>query len=97
MKTPNLLFGALLAGLSTMALAQHSPQHHAQSNPYAGDQARDIKALSQQEVKQYLSGAGMGFARAAELNRYPGPMHVLELSDQLALTPEQRKIGRAHV
>lgn len=63
---------------------------HAQHNPYAGQQAREIKALSPQEVKQYLAGAGLGYARAAELNRYPGPMHVLELADGLALTPEQR-------
>ena len=32
----------------------------------------------------------MGYARAAELNSYPGPMHALELADKLALTPEQR-------
>ena len=30
--------------------------------------------LSPQEVKQYLSGAGMGYAKAAELNHFPGPM-----------------------
>lgn len=27
----------------------------------------------------------MGYAKAAELNRHPGPMHVLELADQLKL------------
>ena len=36
-------------------------------------------------VQSYLSGAGMGYAKAAELNRHPGPMHVLELADQLKL------------
>lgn len=51
--------------------------------------AQDIKALSPQEQKQYLEGAGMGFAKAAELNHFPGPMHVLELADQLGLTIEQ--------
>jgi Spy/CpxP family protein refolding chaperone len=40
--------------------------------------------------KQYLDGAGMGYARAAEQNHFPGPMHVLELADQLKLTGEQR-------
>lgn len=59
-------------------------------SPYAGEQGRGIKALSEREVRDYLSGAGMGYARAAELNGYPGPMHVLELVDQLALTPAQR-------
>ena len=64
------------------ALAQHQP--------YAGQQEREIKALSPEEVKQYLSGAGMGYAKPAEMNRFPGPMHVLELADKLDLTPEQR-------
>ena len=46
--------------------------------------------LSPEEVKQYLSGAGMGYAKAAELNHFPGPMHVLELADKLQLSAEQR-------
>jgi hypothetical protein len=32
----------------------------------------------------------MGLARAAELNGYPGPRHVLDLAEALALTPEQQ-------
>ena len=32
----------------------------------------------------------MGVALAAELNGYPGPMHVLELADPLALSDRQR-------
>ena len=32
----------------------------------------------------------MGFALPAELNGYPGPIHVLELGDRLGLTGEQR-------
>ncbi len=31
----------------------------------------------------------MGLALAAELNGYPGPLHLVELSDQLGLTAEQ--------
>ena len=61
------------------------------ARPYAGQQSREIKALSPEEIGQYLSGAGMGYAKPAELNGYPGPMHVLENADGLALTPEQRK------
>ncbi len=63
---------------------------HSQHAPYAGQEKRDIKALSADETKQFLSGAGMSYALAAELNRFPGPMHVLELADRLALTPSQR-------
>src|SRR5690625_1585078 len=56
---------------------------------YAGEQHRPIKALSEAEIQGYLNGAGMGYARAAELNHYPGPMHVLELADSLALSQDQ--------
>ncbi len=58
-------------------------------SPYAGQQHRQIKALSKAELDGYLSGKGMGFAKAAELNDFPGPKHVLELSEELQLTEEQ--------
>lgn len=73
------MLSLLLPGL---AAAQHSP--------YAGRESREIKALSTEQTQQYLSGAGMGYAQAAELNRHPGPMHVLELEKPLALTSEQK-------
>jgi Spy/CpxP family protein refolding chaperone len=60
-------------------------------SPYAGQEMRTIKALSPDEVNQYLAGHGMGLAKAAELNHYPGPRHVLELSEDLGLTEEQRE------
>ena len=72
---------AVVACLATTAIAQVSP--------YAGQERRDIKALSPQEVTALLEGHGGGFAKAAELNGYPGPAHVIELADQLTLTPEQ--------
>ena len=52
-------------------------------------------ALSAEEEKQHLSGAGMGYAKAAELNHFPGPMHALELADGLGLSPEQREKTQA--
>jgi hypothetical protein len=58
--------------------------------PYAGMQARPIKALSEQQVADLSSGRGMGLALAAELNGYPGPSHTLELAYKLALSPDQR-------
>jgi len=82
---------AMLA-LLLFAVNVHAQHQH---QPYAGQQAREVKSLSDEEAKQYLSGAGMGFARSAELNRYPGPMHVLELADQLKLTAGQRSATRA--
>lgn len=77
--------------VATPVLAQH--EHHPPSSSaslYAGQETRAIKALSPEEITAYQQGAGMGLARAAELNGYPGPRHVLELADSLALTPTQR-------
>jgi len=48
------------------------------------------QALPADTASQYLSGAGMGYAKAAELNHFPGPMHVLELAGPLALSETQR-------
>ncbi len=59
-------------------------------NPYAGQQAREIKSLSASQVQDMLAGKGMELAKAAELNGYPGPMHTLELADPMQLTPDQR-------
>lgn len=63
----------------------------AAQSPYAGQESRELKALSAEDVAGYLEGKGMGFAKAAELNGLPGPMHVLELADGLALSPLQRE------
>ena len=61
------------------------------ASPYAGQEKREIKALSEEEIQGYLSGSGMGFAKAAELNHYPGPRHVLDLAVPLQLSEEQRR------
>ena len=74
---------------STIALLLLSTTVYSQS-PYMGQESREIKALSPQEISDYLSGRGMGLAKAAELNGYPGPAHVLELAVQLEITSEQR-------
>jgi Spy/CpxP family protein refolding chaperone len=60
-------------------------------SPYAGQESREIKALSTEDVQSYLSGKGMGFAKAAELNGYPGPLHVLELASEIGLDAEQKQ------
>jgi Spy/CpxP family protein refolding chaperone len=58
--------------------------------PYAGQEQRSIKALSEEEIRDLREGRGMGLAKAAELNSYPGPLHVLQLADQLELSDAQR-------
>jgi len=62
---------------------------------YAGEEHRSIKALSAADIESLMSGRGMGFAKTAELNRYPGPRHVLDLADHLELTPVQRTSTQA--
>ena len=59
--------------------------------PYAGQQARAIKSLSDDDIAALRAGEGMGMAKAAELNGYPGPVHVLALAAPLGLTEAQRR------
>ncbi len=59
-------------------------------SPYVGQEQRAIKSLSPEEMNDYLAGKGMGLAKAAELNQYPGPAHVLALASQLNLSAEQK-------
>ena len=63
--------------------------------PYAGMEQRSVKALSEQQIADLRAGRGMGLALPAELNGYPGPMHVLEHGDALHLTQEQRERTKA--
>jgi hypothetical protein len=60
-------------------------------SPYAGEEQRVIKSLSPEEIESLKAGAGMGFAKLAELNGFPGPKHVLELAGRLELSPTQLK------
>jgi len=64
------------------------------ASPYSGLEGREIKALSDGDREKLLSGHGMGMALAAELNRFPGPKHVLELADDLGLSTEQVRVAR---
>jgi hypothetical protein len=65
------------------------------ASPYAGQQARAVKSLSPQDIDGLRAGAGAGYAKAAELNGYPGPAHVLELGAQLQLDAEQQEATKA--
>jgi Spy/CpxP family protein refolding chaperone len=74
---------ALFILIPILALAQ------GQHSPYTGQEQREIKALSASDIKMYLEGHGMGLAKAAELNHYPGPRHVLDLATELKLSHDQ--------
>lgn len=72
------------------AQALHDPAHHNHvMSPYAGREGAEIKALSGDDLKAYREGTGMGLAKPAELNHYPGPRHVLDLGSELGLTAAQ--------
>jgi len=65
--------------------ASVAQSHH----PYAGLESRQIKALSEQQIADLRAGRGMSMALPAELNGYPGPLHVIEHASALALTASQ--------
>ena len=92
-----LLAVVLVAAVApTIAQQTHQPGGtdcpHKSPSPYVGEEDRAVKALSSAEREQLLTGQGMGLARAAELNRFPGPKHVLELASELELTADQIRI-----
>ncbi len=80
-----IFFVAILLVLSAVAYSQeqHQATQHAQAS-------LKVRSLSDADIKGYLEGRGMGLAKPAELNSYPGPMHVLELAEKLELTESQR-------
>ena len=82
-----MTIATLAAGLAAAGVAGAATE--APSNGYAGQQTRAIKALSEQDIAGLLDGQGAGYAKAAELNGYPGPAHTLELQDRLGLRPDQ--------
>lgn len=74
----------VIAVVSGQVAAQHAKKSH-----YAGQQNRAVKSLSAQDIDELQRGAGWGLAKAAELNGVPGPVHLLELSQQIGLSNEQ--------
>jgi Spy/CpxP family protein refolding chaperone len=80
---------AILLSLAAL-LALAAPSIAQTTSPYAGQEQRSIKALSESEIRDLMEARGMGLAKAAELNSYPGPLHVMELARQLDLSEAQR-------
>ena len=56
--------------------------------PYAGLDAREIKALAPERIAGLRAGEGLGYALAAELNDVPGPLHAMQLD--LGLSDAQK-------
>ncbi|XWN33064.1 MAG: hypothetical protein ROR55_08310 [Devosia sp.] len=87
-------FLAVLVASVTAGAQQHvghqngpTPETRAAANANL-DNAR-VKALSAADILAIRRGEGWGFARPAELNGVPGPLHVLELAEELNLTRDQ--------
>lgn len=76
------MLGAVISTLTFVVFANTS-------TPYAGQERRTIKALSEKIIKGYEEGKGLGYAKAAELNHFPGPRHVLDLAEELDLSDQQ--------
>jgi hypothetical protein len=81
----------MIGGLFVLSVA--GPVVADNVSPYRGQIHTEIRGLSDQEVSDLRQGRGMGRARAAELNGYPGPLHVLDAAKagQLALTVTQTR------
>ena len=70
-------------------IAASEPEY---KSKYTGQEKRDIKSLSNDDIKELRAGSGWGMAKAAELNGLPGPKHILEMKKEIKLTAEQEKI-----
>jgi hypothetical protein len=79
---------AVLA-LSLTASASVSLADQPSHSPYAGQEQREIKSLSADDIGELRRGGGWGMAKAAELNGYPGPVHLLDLQVEIGLSSEQ--------
>lgn len=53
-----------------------------------------MKGLSEEGIRGLINGEGLGVARIAELNHFPGPRHVLDIADKLQLSDTQLKETR---
>jgi Spy/CpxP family protein refolding chaperone len=94
MKFFNVVLALALSGLPASAQeVHHDCPMMAGSNP--DHAAMNRSAMSDEQRSQYLNGEGMGLAKAAELNHYPGPRHVLDIANKLGLSPDQLAATRA--
>ena len=87
MKNNNFLWGVLLFFL--IPFCAYSASEHSHKSKYVGQEKREIKSLSESDIEELENGKGWGFAKAAELNGVPGPIHLLEMKKEIRLSSEQ--------
>lgn len=85
----NLLKSFVPVCVFALASASAAAQHSHGTSPYAHGQSAEIPSLTAEEVRELREGDGMGLARAAELNRFPGPRHLLDLKKELDLAGDR--------
>ena len=81
----------LMTSVLVLSIAAPSAAQDALTSPYRDQTAAEIRGLTEKEISELREGRGMGLARAAELNGYPGPRHVLDAvrEGRLRLSPGQ--------
>ena len=82
----HITFGLFL----TLLFSSMSYAKEAYVSKYSGEENRDIKSLSSDDIKELTNGGGWGLAKAAELNGYPGPVHIFQIEKEINLTQEQK-------
>ena len=82
----------ILAAISLNPLQITAASDPEYTSNYIGQEKREIKSLSDEDIKELRAGAGWGLAKAAELNGLPGPKHILEMKKEIELTAEQEKM-----
>jgi hypothetical protein len=93
-KTKQICFVMIIA-ISAISLrplkiiASSEPEY---KSKYIGQEKREIKSLSNEDIKELRTGAGWGLAKAAELNGLPGPKHILEMKQEIELTVKQENM-----
>lgn len=84
--TTPICLAACLTALPVVTALANNANHQSH---YAGQEQRDIKSLSAEDIAELEAGAGWGLAKAAELNGVPGPRHLLEMRDDISLSDGQ--------
>lgn len=86
-----LIFIHLILSFTLLPVSAYSSSGDSFTSSYLGQENREIKSLSETDIEELKSGQGWGLAKAAELNGFPGPAHVLEMKEEIGLNPEQTK------
>ncbi len=94
MKTIVLVLLSTFAALATYSESyarqnNQANQQNRHQSEYVGEQNRDIKSLSNEDIEALRNGEGWGLAKAAELNGVPGPAHILDMKFEIALSETQ--------